>query len=32
MEPIKPEIQFAALLAFCGLLLFSDSTFSQAPF
>jgi len=32
MERTKPEIQFAALLAFCGLLLFSDSVFSQTPF
>jgi tripartite-type tricarboxylate transporter receptor subunit TctC len=32
MERTKPEIQFAALLAFCGLLLFSDSAFSQTPF
>jgi tripartite-type tricarboxylate transporter receptor subunit TctC len=32
MERIKLEIQFAALLAFCGLLLLSDSAFAQAPF
>jgi tripartite-type tricarboxylate transporter receptor subunit TctC len=31
MERTKPEIWFAALLAFCWLFLFSDSAFSQAP-
>jgi hypothetical protein len=32
MKRNKPKIQFAALLAFCWLFLFSDSAFSQTPF